>query len=124
MAGSIKYFEYTLDNGDIFALAADESNVEAVMGSAGDYDAESTVEYHLPANVTPRYGVYSNPAKTRNIRIPVLTAAAYNTLQADTPTITDPIAGTGTLTLTRKTPEVIRLLPIAEDTGLTDGDAT
>jgi len=124
MAGSIKYFEYTLDNGDIFALAADESNVEAIMGESGDYDADSTTQYHLPANITPRYGVYSNPAKTRNIRIPVLNTTVYNALEDDAPTITDPIAGTGTLTLTRKTPEIIRLLPIAEDTGLTDGDAS
>lgn len=123
MAGSLKYFQYTTDGGDIFALLADESNVEATGGSGSDYDVDATVEYHIPRNVKPRYAVYSNAAKTRNIKIPIMTAAGYNAL-APGGTITDPIAGTGTLVLTRKVPERIALLPIEADTGLTDGDAT
>lgn len=124
MAGSNKYFVYTTDLGDDFALLADESNTEAVNGATGDYDATSTTQYMIPKNIVPRSGTYSNADGTRQIRCYVLTQADYNTLQADTPTITDPIAGTGNLTLVRKTPERIRMLPIAADTGLTDGDAT
>jgi hypothetical protein len=124
MAGSLKYFEYTADNGDIFALLADESNVEALNGTTNDYDADSTVLYHLPGNVKPRYAVFSNAAKTRNIKVPVLTSAGYTALVGSSTSIGDPIAGTGTLALTRLVPEKISLLPIAADTGLIDGDAT
>jgi hypothetical protein len=124
MAGSKKWFEYTTDTSDIFAISLDESNTEAVNGAEGDYDGDSTAIYALPRNVSPRYAVYANSDRTRVIRCCVLTQAAFNTVQTNTPTITDPIAGTGNLSLIRKEPERIRLLPIAEDTGLTDGDPT
>lgn len=124
MAGSLKYFEYTTDTADVFAMLADESNIEAISASDDDYSATSTVTYHLPGNVKPRYAIYSNAAKTRNIKIPVLDPTTFANLEAAAGSITDPIAGTGTLTLTRKVPEKMTLLPIAADTGLTDGDAT
>lgn len=122
MAGSLKFFPYTTDLGDVFGIFADESNIEAIGGA--DYTGTPLIEYQLPRNVRPRYGVYSNADKTRNINIPIPTQAAFNTLATDTPTITDPIAGTGNLTLTRRVPERMRQMPIPEDTGLTDGDAT
>lgn len=125
MAGSLKYFEYTTDAADVFALLCDESNVEAISADlTGDYDATSTVAYHLPGNIKPRYAVYSNAARTRNIKIPVLNPTEFANLETVFGSITDPIAGTGTLTLTRKVPEKMTLLPQAADTGLTDGDAT
>lgn len=124
MAGSLKFFVYTTDLGDTFGLFADESNIEAVGGDGSDYTGTPAVSYQLPRNVRPRFAVYSNADKTRNINIPIPTQALYNTIQTDTPSITDPIAGTGTLTLTRKVPERMRLMPVAADTGLDDGDAT
>lgn len=123
MAGSLKWFIYTTDAGETFALKGDESNIEAVMGTAGDYLATTTVQNALPKNVKVRRAFYSNGDRSRTISIPVLTQAAYNTIVADHPTITDPIAGSGSLTLIRKTPEMISL-PFNVDTGLNDGDAT
>lgn len=124
MAGSKKFFIYTTDGGDDFALLADESNTEAVNSSTGDYGASSTVKYTLPGNIRPRAAIYSNSDKTRNIRCYALTQTIYNGIPSTTASITDPVAGSGTLTLTRLEPERIKLLPVAVDTGLNDGDAT
>lgn len=122
MAGSIKWFRYTDDFGSIYALEADESNTEAING-ANDYTGTPILTDALPRNVQPRFAVYSNSEGTRNIKVPVLNPTAYNQLVLTTPTITDPIAGTGNLTLQRLRPEK-RRLPIPNDTGLDDGDAT
>jgi len=124
VAGSLKFFVYTTDLGDEFGIFADESNVEAIGGATEDATAGNTPVYQLPRNVRPRCVVYSNATKTRNLCIPVPTLADFTTIQNDVPTITDPIAGTGNLTLTRKIPERMRLMPIPNDTGLDDGDAT
>lgn len=125
MAGSVKWFVYTDNNSNIFALKADESNVEAVMGATGDYAAaNSAIRYAMPSNLSPRMALYANADRTRTIKIPVLTAAAYNSLLADTPTITDPIGGTDDLNLIQQIPERVTTLPQAADTGLNDGDAT
>lgn len=123
MAGSIKWFEYVTDNGDTFAVELDESNTEAVNGTAGDYTAASTQIYAKPSNLTPRSLFYSNDQKSRTIRCVALTAAVYADAFTNTRTITDPIDDTETLTLVRQRPEVIRL-PFPQDTGLDDGDAT
>ena len=122
MAGSLKWFTYTDDNGAIYALFADESNVEAV-NEGGDYTGTPALVDALPRNVTPRRAFYGNADGSRTISIPVLTSARLLALPTEVPTITDPIAGTGTLTLLRVRPE-IRRLPIPNDTGLQDGDAT
>lgn len=124
MAGSKKYFVYTADDGTDFALLADESNTEAVNGGTQDYADGVAIIYELPKNLRPRYAEYSNAAKTRKIRCYALTEAIFDGLAAGVPTITDPIAGTGTLTLTALEPEQLKRLPIAIDTGLNDGDAT
>lgn len=122
MAGSLKYFVYTTDRGTDFALLADESNVEAVAAGTQDYVSGLNVPYTIPRNLTPRYAYYSDPTGDRTIRVPVLTQALFNGILTGAPTITDPI-GSLTLTLSRITPERIRL-PRPDDTGLNDGDAT
>lgn len=124
MAGSKKWFVYTTDQGDDFALQADESNTEAVNGSTQDYVATLDIRYALPSNIKPRAAVYSNAAGTRTIRCYALTQTIYNGIIENAQTITDPIAGTGTLSLIRLEPETVKLLPVAADTGLDDGDAT
>jgi hypothetical protein len=124
MAGSRKWFEYTSNAGTVFALNGDESNIEAVNGATGDYGAASTVQVALPRNITPRAAVYTSTDGTRSIRCYVLTAAAFNTVLTDQPTIDDPLQTGQTLTLSRLEPETITLLPIAADTGINDGDAT
>lgn len=124
MAGSKKYFVYTTDAGTDFALLADESNTEAVNAGENDYADGVSIIYELPRNVTPRRAIYANAAKTRRITCYPLTTTIYEGIPAGVPSITDPIAGTGTLTLVALEPETIKRLPIALDTGLNDGDAT
>lgn len=123
MSGSIKWFEYTTDSGEIFAIELDESNTEAINGSDGDYVDGSLQIFARPSNLTPRSLYYSNDDKTRTIRCVALTPAAYTDAFTNIKTITDPIDDTETLRLVRQRPEVIRL-PYPQDTGLTDGDAS
>lgn len=124
MAGSKKYFVYTTDAGTDFALLADESNTEALNAGTQDYADGVTIIYELPRNLVPRYIVYANAARTRKIRCYALTEAVFDGAVAGVPTITDPIAGTGTLSIVDVVPEKRKRLPISIDTGLTDGDAT
>lgn len=124
MAGSKKWFVYTTNGGEDFALLADESNTEAINAGNQDYVDGLTLQLALPRNIRPRAAVYGNALKTRQIRCYALTNATYNGLLIAEPTIDDPLNAGQTLSLQRLEPERIRLLPIAEDTGLTDGDAT
>ena len=128
MAGSRKWFRYTDDTDTEYAIQLDESNTEAVMTGAtdeGDYTDTSTVTAAVPRNIKPRAVYYANATRTREIKCTVLTAAQYTAIVSGTsvPTITDPIEGTGNLTLIRVEGER-RSIPFAQDTGLTDGDDT
>lgn len=123
MAGSLKWFVYTDDNGVIYALFADESNVEAIMGATGDYTGTPPLVDAVPRNVRPRYASYGTTDAMRVINIPVLTPAAYTALPAAHPTIPDPLTPAQTLVLLRIRPE-IRRLPIPNDTAQQDGDIT
>lgn len=123
MAGSLKWFVYTTDNGTDFAARLDESNTEAVNGATQDYVPAVAIIFNLPRNVVPRHAVYANADRTRVIKCVALTPTIYTGIPANVSSITDPISG-GTLGLIRIRPEVIRNLPFAGDTGLTDGDDT
>lgn len=122
MAGSLKWFPYTDDNGSIWALFADESNVEAINGAL-DYTGTPPLVDAVPRNIQVRSAFYGTTDGLRTIKIPVLTPALYTALPATTPTIDDPITDGITLVLLRIRPEV-RRLPIPNDTGLQDGDIT
>lgn len=121
MVGSKKWFKYTTDKGDEFAIFLDESVTEDANGTGKDYTNTDTQQYAVPSNVVPRRAYYSNSDGTRTIRATILLVADYNALDPSD-TIVDPI-GTGNLNLVRKTPEKIRL-PKGVDTGQTDADAT
>lgn len=124
MAGSIKYFVYTDDAGEDWALRRDESNVEAVNGAAsGDYpNTGSTVRYELPRNVRPRTATYVSADGTVRRKVVVLTAARYATLATDAPSFTDQVSN---VTVSLKLQDGERVsLPFGADTGLNDGDAT
>lgn len=122
MAGSLKWFLYTTDNGETYALKADESNVEAVNGAIQDFLNNTEVIFAVPRNVKPRYALYTSADESRQIKCVALTTTIYNGIPENVPTITDPIGG-GTLTLKRIRPEVISL-PFGKDTGIKDGDDT
>lgn len=123
MAGSIKWFIYTTDAGDDFALEADESNVESFAAGTQDYpDTGTPPIYAVPRNITPRYAVFVSPTGQRKIKVPVITQTIYNALNG-TSTMADPIDAGVTLSFSYKRPELITV-PRGPDTGLNDGDAT
>lgn len=123
MAGSIKWFIYTTDLGDDFALEADESNVEAFAAGTQDYpDTGTPPEYAVPRNITPRYAVFQSVDGKRKIKVPVITQTIYNALNG-TSTMADPITSGQTLRFVYKRPELITV-PTGTDTGQNDGDAT
>lgn len=123
MAGSRKWFIYTTDNGQDFAIEADESNVEAFAGGTQDYpDTGTPPIYAIPRNLTPRTATFVGQGVNRQLTVPVITPTIYNALNG-TSTMPDPFDADETLTLSFKTPEKIRL-PKGPDTGLNDGDAT
>jgi hypothetical protein len=123
MAGSLKWFNYTADNGNIYAVFADESNTEAVNGSSSGYNPATATAGQVPKGVSIRYGEYESPNGQRSIRVPILTPALYTTLLIDGDSITDPInSANPSLDLVRLTPEKTRRQPKISDTGLNDGD--
>lgn len=123
MAGSLKWFVYTTDDGQDFAIKLDESNTEAINGSTQDYVSGLSLMYALPRNLRPRELLYSTANRARTIRCVALTATIFANAPANVPTIVDPIDGS-TLVLRAINPEKIRNLPFAADTGLTDSDDT
>lgn len=123
MAGSNKWFVYTTDDGQDFAVQLDESNTEAVNGSTQDYVPAVAIKYALPRNVRPRRAVYQSADGRRTITCIALTQTIYNGVLTNVSSIADPIGG-GTLGLVRIRPEIITRLPFAGDTGLDDGDNT
>lgn len=125
MAGSIKWFVYTTDDGEDFALKLDESNTEAVNGGTQDLVDGASVSNALPRNIKPRRARYTNAARTRAISCVCLTPSIYSgVVNGGVPTIPDPIAGgaavLGLIGLTGES----RTFPIPLDTGLNDGDDT
>jgi len=124
MAGSLKWFVYTTDDGTDFAISLDEGNTEAVNGATQDYVAGTAFRFSIPRNLKPRTATYQSPNGNRTIRCVCLTQTIYTGVPANVTSITDPIDGTSILGLVRITPERISPLPFANDTGLDDGDAT
>jgi hypothetical protein len=59
MAGSIRWFTYTDDYGDQWAIKRDESLTELVNGDVGGTIADFPT---LPAAIQPRYARYINPS--------------------------------------------------------------
>lgn len=124
MAGSLKWFVYTTDNGDDFAIRLDESNTEAVNGSQQDYVAGTAFRYNIPRNLRPRAAYYRSPDGVRTVKCIALTQSIYNGIPTAVTSITDPLPPNNTLNLIRIVPERISPLPFANDTGIDDGDAT
>jgi hypothetical protein len=122
MAGSKKWFVYTDDAGTDYAINLDESNTEAVNSTGLTYPTTGGPTDSLPRNIKPREIFYSNATRTRTIRCVALTQTIYaGAIAGGVATITDPIAGTGNLALSRANGER-RRVPTPLDTGLDDGD--
>jgi hypothetical protein len=122
MAGSKRTFNYTADNGVVFALVLDESNTEAANGTSANVPAAAARSIiPRPVGMKPRRFFYQSATNQRIISCIVLTPALY----AGTPpaTIPDTIAGgANTLNFIRRVPESYPGIRWA-DTGQTDTDA-
>jgi hypothetical protein len=122
MVGSVKYFVYTDDFGDDFAIKLDESNTEAVNGAIQDFPAVPPTINEVPRNVKPRYAIYQNPERTITRRVVLLTQAIFAGVPAGAASVNFGVPA-GTLTLFRIVGEE-RRYPVGADTGQTDGDDT
>lgn len=121
MAGSMKWFVYTTDSGDDFAIFRDESNTEGINAGTQDYVTASTAQYALPRNVRARYIRMRSADGLVSRNIVALTTTIYNAILSDFNFVDGPSGKT--LVVSEKVGERIRV-PQAADTGLTDGDAT
>lgn len=119
MAGSLRFFQYTADDGTEWAINADESNIEGANAGAVQ-DITAGVKYKVPGNLKMRVAVFINTAGTIRRVIPILTAARFGEI-TNTTTITDQTSNQ-ILTLKTKIGEQVTL-PKLTDTGLNDGDA-
>jgi hypothetical protein len=119
MAGSLKWFIYTDDRSNDWALLADESNIEAVNSGAVQ-PITPAAQYKVPGNLRTRKAVFQSADGLIRRDIVVLTAAQAITFTSAS-TIVDQSSG---VTLNFKTAIGERLtLPTLSDTGLLDGDA-
>lgn len=116
MAGSLKWFRYTTDEGDDFGVFADESNAE-LAGTGVDLTGGASTLYGLPRNVQPRYARYQDATGT-------IVRKALICVQGTNPTtpIIDPVSG-ASLEIVGIIGEKTRILT-GVDTGIIDGDAT
>lgn len=131
MSGSLKAFRYFTDAGDLYAIQADESNVEGVHITPPDVTSanESDTPYTVPRNVTPRFARYKSTTTEHVRKVPIMSPSIFGELKAKdytnaNRTFTENVGGTVlTFALENLTAERIRVVK-ADDTGLNDGDAT
>lgn len=124
MAGSVKWFVYTSDDGNNYAFRADESNIESVNGAEGDYTDTSTTTIGLPRNYTPRTASYTDIRRVVTRKIIVVNPTIYGEIVGGggSQTIDVNVEGTTyTLGLIATSGEQFRR-PTPFDTGQTDGD--
>jgi hypothetical protein len=123
MAGSRKTVAYTADDGDVYCISVDESNIELIMGASvpasGAYPA-------LPKGTTPRFVRVESELGLAKRKIPVLTLARYTALDGATPlTLGAGDIDSGTAVRVRnKVGEKNRFIPRDYDTAKLDGDST
>lgn len=127
MAGSLKWLNYTDDEGQVWAYRGDESNLESLItatgstAGTGDYIAGATNIYSIPRNLKPRTALFRNASGTVSRRIIVPTAGVFTALAAGQ-SYTDDTSGETVVFVSRRGEELT--VPFAQDTGLNDGDAT
>jgi hypothetical protein len=128
MAGSKRWFQYTLDDGSNCAVFLDESNTEALNGGAANTPpVGSRPTRTRPVGTKLRTIVYQSADGLRKIRCVALNATIYGAVPAALGTIPNPLPASGTqgggnLVFYDKTPERVRAVRFGVDTGLTDGD--
>lgn len=130
MSGSRKQFVYVTGLGDLFAIEADESNVENVLTTALDSDMTDAdvqnINYFLPSNVSPRYAWFKSTTTVRKKKIIIPRLDYFNDLITGAGLFTqrgfvDPDTGE-TFVFSGAYPERFRPVVFSADTGLNDGD--
>lgn len=116
MAGSLKWFSYTTDDGANFAILADESNAE-LAGTGVDLGGGTSALYGIPKTITPRYARYADATRTI-VRKAIISVSGTN----PTTPIIDPSSG-ASLELVAIVAESRRFAS-GVDTGITDGDVS
>jgi hypothetical protein len=121
MAGSMKWFVYTVSSGGDFAIWAAESNMEIINGDFQDFPNNGTILYALPRNISPRrVSLRSADGLTRRSIVALHPDIFANTFANRN--YTDALTGK-TLYLVGRVGESIRV-PVGVDTGLIDGDSS
>lgn len=121
MAGSIKYFVYTTDDGADFSIKLDESNTEFINAGVQDFPNGGILIFGLPRNIKPRYLRFRSPDGRTTRKCVALTPTIFAGVTAAT-TLPNPNGGAD-LVLTAKVGEALTI-PFGPDTGLNDGDDT
>lgn len=122
MAGSKRWFVYTLDDGTSTGVLLDESNTEGINGGAANTPLAATAPTRqAPKGTKLRSIYYASADGNRVIKVVALNPTIYSAIPGTFRTITDPLGG-GTLNFIRKRPEVVKAPAFGVDTGLTDGD--
>lgn len=119
MSGSIKWFDYTTDGGDVFGIRMDESNGELVGNT--DTGATPGSIYALPSNIKPRTATYISPDGRTRREVVITEMENFQTLAGSLDF--QVVGGTITLNLAFTRGEVLRRIT-GTDTGLDDGDDT
>lgn len=123
MAGSKRWFIYTMDDNSTVGVLLDESNTEVINGGAANPpNAGTSPTRQAPKGTKLRSIYYASPDGNRIIRCVALNPTIYSAIPANQRTIPDPL-GSGNLSFIRKRPEVTRVPAFGTDTGLTDGDS-
>lgn len=123
MAGSRKTVAYTADDGSLYCISVDESNIELIMGSqvlaSGAYPA-------APKGTEPRFVRIQDATGLIKRKIPVLTSARFTALNGATAlTLGAGDIDSGTVVRVRnKRAELNRFIPSDFDSAKQDGDAT
>lgn len=124
MSGSRKDVNYVADNGTVYAISVDESNVELVMGASVPL---ATASIRKPSNLKSlRSVVLMDSTQLIKRTVPVLTQAVYNLLSGAsnfTLPANDPDTGT-VVGVAIKVPEKFVRIPKSLDTAKQDGDST
>jgi hypothetical protein len=127
MAGSLKWFQYTLDDGTNCGVFLDESNTEAVNGGAANTPpVGSRPTRQRPVGTRLRSILYKSTDGLRSIRCVALNLTIYGAIPASLSSIANPLpaagGGGGNLIFWDKTPERVRTPRFGLDSGLNDGD--
>jgi hypothetical protein len=129
MAGSLRWFNYVLDDGSNCGVFLDESNTEQINGGAANIPPVGTRPTRQRPNGTRlRYILYKSTDGNRAIKCVALNPTIYGAIPASFATLPNPLPpttgpGSGQLVFWDKIPERTRPPRFGADTGITDGDS-